>query len=87
MKAYRIHNTVIAANVEEEACEFYRREIDGTPPGVIEGLFPSMEVCCADGTVKAIRDRINEEMDARNAWLIMGVPCELHWPFVIGTIP
>jgi hypothetical protein len=87
MKAYKINNLVIAADIEEEACEFYRREIDGAPPGMIEELFPSMELYCEDGTVKTIRDRINEELDARNEWLRMGIPCDIHFPFVIGTLP
>jgi hypothetical protein len=86
MQAYRIHKIVIAADIEEEACEFYRREIGGTLPDVIEELSPSMDVCCDDGTIKTIKARINEELDARNDWLRMGIPCELHWPFVIGTL-
>lgn len=87
MKAFKINNMVIAADIEEEACEFYRREIDGATPGTIEELLPSMELYCEDGTVKTIRDRINEELDARNEWLRMGIPCDLYFPFVIGTLP
>lgn len=87
MQAYRIHNLVIAADVDEEAREFYRREIGGTPPEATEELSPSADVRCKDGTLKTIRDRINEEMDARNDWLRMGIPCELHWPFLIGELP
>jgi hypothetical protein len=78
---------VIAADIVEEACEFYRKEIGGTLPDVIEELPYLMEVCCEDGTVKTIKARIDEELDARNAWLIMGIPCELLRPFVIGTLP
>jgi hypothetical protein len=78
---------VIAADTAEEACALYREEIGDTPPDVIEELPSLMEVCCDDGTVKTVKERINEEMDARNSWLIMGVPCELHRPFVIGTLP
>jgi hypothetical protein len=32
MQAYRIHKMVIAADIAEEACEFYRKEIGGTLP-------------------------------------------------------
>jgi hypothetical protein len=32
MQAYRIHKIVIAADIAEEACAFYREEIGGTPP-------------------------------------------------------
>jgi len=78
---------VIAADTAEEACAYYREEIGGTLPAVIEELPYSMEVCCDDGTVKAVKARINEELDARSSWLIMGIPCELHRPFVIGTLP
>jgi hypothetical protein len=93
MQAYKIHNLIIVADIKEEACDFYRQEIGGELPDtpnvidVIEELPSVMEVCCDDGTVKTIKTRINEEMDTRNAWLNMGVPCELHWPFVIGTLP
>ena len=69
------------------SCDFYREEIGGTLPAVIEELPYLIEVCCEDGTVKTVKARINEEMDARNSWLIMGIPCELHRPFVIGTLP
>ncbi len=93
MQAYKINKLVIAADIKDEACDFYRQEIGGNLPDMpdmadmIEELPPSMEVCCDDGTVKTIKTRINEELDARNAWLNMGVPCDLHWPFVIGTLP
>jgi hypothetical protein len=87
MQAYRIHKMVIAADIAEEACDFYRNEIGGTLPDVIEEMPYLMEVCCDDGTVKTIKARINEELDARNAWLRMGIPCDLHRPFVIGTLP
>ncbi|MCX5829999.1 MAG: hypothetical protein NTV58_18680 [Deltaproteobacteria bacterium] len=87
MQAYKIHKLVIAADIKEDACDFYREEIGGTLPDVIEELPSSMEVCCDDGTFKTIKARINEELDNRNTWLRLGVPCDLHWPFVIGTLP
>lgn len=87
MQAYRIHKMVIAADTKEEACEFFREEIGGSPPDVIEELTYLIEVCCDDGTVKTIKERINEELDCRNSWLRLGIPCELHRPFVIGTMP
>ena len=90
MQAYRIHKLIIVADIKEEACDFYRQEIGGDMPDIsdlIEELHSSLEVCSEDGTFKTIKTRINEEMDARNAWLNMGVPCDLHWPFVIGTLP
>ena len=73
--------------IAEEDCAFYREEIGGTLPDVIEELPYLIGVCCDDGTVKTVKARINEELDTRNSWLIMGIPCELHQPFVIGTLP
>jgi hypothetical protein len=93
MQAYRIHKLIIVADIKEEACEFYRKEIGGDLPDMpdvidaIEELPFLMEVCCDNGTFKTIKTHINEELDTRNAWLNMGVPCDLHWPFVIGTLP
>lgn len=90
MQAYRIHKLVIAADFLEEALDFYHQEIAGALPDagdVIEELPYLTELRCEDGTVKAIKTRINEELDTRNAWLNMGIPCDLHWPFVIGTLP
>ena len=87
MRAWRIHSTVIAADIAEEAREFYREEVGGAPPDTIEEADYSATVTCPDGTTRTVKERIHEEMDARNAWLRMGVPCELHWPFVIGTLP
>ena len=65
MQAYRIHNMVIAADTAEEACTFYREDIGGTLPDVIEELPYLIEVCCDDGTVKPVKACINEEMDAK----------------------
>jgi len=87
VQAYRIHNLVIAADIKAEAGEFYLQEIGGDLPDIIDELSPEQEVECDAGDLKTIRDRINEEMDNRNAWLRMGVPCELHWPFVVGRLP
>jgi hypothetical protein len=87
MQAYRIQNIVIAADIPEEAQDFYHEEIGGGLTDKAEEVPCTMEVSCTDGTIKTVKERINEEMDARNAWLMMGVPCELHWPFVIGTLP
>jgi len=87
MKGYRIHKIVVAADSEAEACAYYGAEIGGTLPDVIEELPYLTEVCCDDGAIKTVKDRINEELDTRNSWMIMGVPCELYFPFVIGTLP
>ena len=87
MQGYRINKIVIAADTEEEACTYYCREMGGTKPDVIEELPYLSEILCDDGAMKTIKDCVNEEMDARNDWLRMGVPCDLHCPFVIGKLP
>jgi hypothetical protein len=86
MQAYRINNAVIAADVSDEARDFFLVEIGGPLPADIIEVHYLTEVFCTDGTVKTVRERINEELDARNAWLRMGIPCELHEPFVVGTL-
>ena len=86
MQAYRIHNTVIAADIPDEARDFFLDEIGGPLPDDIIEVHYLTEIFCADGAVKTIKERINAELDARNAWLNMGIPCELHHPFVVGTL-
>ncbi len=83
MKAFRIDQCVIVADVSEEAVEFYRREISGSSPRTVEELESSHEILCADGEVRTVRIIINDEMERRSTWLRMGVPCELHWPFLV----
>jgi len=90
MQGYKINEIVIAADTKEEACTYYCKEIGGMLPDVpdaIEELPYLSHVCCEDGTMKTIKERVNEEMDARNDWLKLGIPCELHDPFVIGKLP
>ncbi|MDI9571372.1 MAG: hypothetical protein QM278_11790 [Pseudomonadota bacterium] len=87
MQAFQIRELVIAADIAAEAREFYRCEIGGDPPETIIVASPDLQVRCHDGTLKTVRDRINEELDARNSWLRMGVPCDLHWPFIVGARP
>ena len=86
MQAYRINNAVIAADIPEEARDCFLEEIGGPLPAAIIEVHYLTEIFCMDGTVKTVKERINEELDARNAWLRMGIPCELHHPFVVGTL-
>jgi hypothetical protein len=86
MQAYRINHTIIAADIPDEARDCFLEEIGGPPPDEIIEVHVSTEVFCQDGAVKTVRERINEELDARNDWLRMGIPCELHQPFVVGTL-
>jgi len=83
MEAFRIGDHVIAADTEEDARLFYREEVGKVPPAVIEQLSVSLEVPAGEGKSSAIRDLMNKIMDERCAWLRMGVPCELHYPFIV----
>lgn len=83
MRAYQVDHTVIVADIPEEAREFFIREIAGRIPGVVEELHSSHEILCGDGIVRTVKTIINDEMERRNEWLRLGVPCELHWPFVV----
>jgi hypothetical protein len=86
MQVFRIGDHVIAADSEEEARNFYRAEIGKDPPPVIEELSVSVEVPAGEGKTITIRDLMNRVLDERNAWLRMGVPCELHFPFVVAKL-
>lgn len=80
MKAFRIGDYIVAADVEEEAVQFFGDETGAPPPGPV--LEMGVEEIIPDGGLM-IKDIINQVMDERNAWLRMGVPTELHWPFFI----
>jgi hypothetical protein len=86
MEAYRIGDHVIAADTEEDARHFYQEEVGKEPPAAIEQLGVSLEVPAGEGKTAAIRDLMNKIMDERCAWLRMGVPCDLHFPFVVAKL-
>jgi hypothetical protein len=86
MEAYRIGDHVIAADTEEDARLFYKHEVGKDPPPVIEELGVSLEVPAGEGNTSTIRDLINKTMDERSAWLRMGVPCDLHYPFIVSKL-
>ena len=86
MEAYRIGNHVIAADTEEDALRFYGEEVGRDAPTAVEALSISMEVPAGEGQTVAIRDLMNRIMDERCAWLRMGVPCDLHFPFIITKL-
>jgi len=83
MRAYQVDHCVIVADIPEEAREFFIREIAGRIPRVVEELASSHEIRCGDGMVRTVKTIINDEMERRNEWLRLGVPCELHWPFPV----
>jgi hypothetical protein len=85
MQCYRINHCIIAADLVEEAEQFFCEEVGGPIESIAE-VSVYTEVSHDDGTVTTVRDLMNEELDRRNEWLRMGVPCELHWPFVVVKI-
>ncbi len=85
MLAYRINRCIVVADIAEEAEMFFCEEV-GEPIESIEEVSVYTEVLRHDGTVTTVRDLMNEELDRRNGWLRMGVPCELHWPFIVVKV-
>lgn len=85
MQAYRINHCIVVADIVEEAEQFFCEEV-GEPIESVAEVSVYTEVSRDDGTVTTVRDLMNEELDRRNAWLRMGVPCELHWPFIVVKI-
>ncbi len=86
MEAYRIGDHIIAADTEEDARHFYKEEVGKDAPPEVEVWNISLEVPAGGGQTATIRDLMNKIMDERCAWLRMGVPCDLHWPFVITKL-
>ncbi len=83
MDVFKIGDHVIAADTEEDARHFYQEEVGKVPPADIEEMSISFVVPAGEGKTAMIRDLVNKIMDERNAWLRMGVPCELHFPFIV----
>ena len=46
----------------------------------------SLEVPAGEGKTATIRDLINKVMDERSTWLRLGVPCDLHFPFIVAKL-
>jgi hypothetical protein len=86
MEAFRIGDHVIAADTEEDARLFYKHEVGKDPPLFVEELSVSLEVPAGEGKAASIRDIMNKVLDERNAWLRLGVPCDLHFPFVVAKL-
>ncbi len=87
MKAYRIGNCIIAADVIHDARLFFSTEIGDPLPDHIEEMDWLTEVPGEDGTIKTIKAIVNETLDERNAWLRLGVPCDLYFPFLVARLP
>ena len=86
MKAYKMGPYVVCAEVLDDAQKFFCHEIGDPLPQHIEEMEWDCEVCCESGETSTIRDLINKVLDERNAWLRMGIPCDLYWPFIVTRI-
>ncbi|HVO68160.1 MAG TPA: hypothetical protein VMT12_16920 [Syntrophales bacterium] len=87
MKAYKINKYIICADTQEEAKGFFRNECREPLPAHIEEMGWECAITCESGENTTIRDIINCVLDERNTWLRMGVPCDLHHPFIIVKLP
>ncbi|HYA14957.1 MAG TPA: hypothetical protein VEF33_11515 [Syntrophales bacterium] len=87
MNAYKINNYIICADMLDEAKAFFRDEVGELLPAHVEEMGWECVVPCEGGENTTIKDIINRVLDERNAWLRMGVPCELHYPFIIAKLP
>jgi len=87
MNAYKINKYIICADVLDEAKHFFQDEVGEPLPPNIEKMEWECVVPCESGENETIRDIINRVLDERNAWLRMGVPCDLHCPFIIVKLP
>jgi hypothetical protein len=87
MKAYRIGVHIIAADFMDDAKAFFLDEVGEPLPSLIEELDWLAEVPCEDGTTATIKSIVNRTLDERNAWLRMGIPCDLYCPFIVARLP
>jgi len=87
MNAYKINKYIICADVLDEAKAFFRGEVGEPIPDHIEEMSWDFVVPCESGGNSTVRDIVNRILDERNDWLRMGIPCDLHVPFIIAKLP
>ena len=87
MNAYKFNNYIICADMLDEAKAFFNAEVGEPLPADIVEMGWECVVPCENGEASTIKDIINRVLDERNAWLRMGVPCDLHCPFIIAKLP
>jgi hypothetical protein len=87
MQAYRIGKYIIAADFIDDAIQMFIHEIGEALPDVIEEVDFDENVECDDGRIITIKEFINEELDNRQAWQLLGIPCETYRPFIIKVLP
>jgi len=86
MQAYRIGKYIIAADIIDDAKNMFINEINAALPNEIEEVGFDENVECDDGRIITIKEFINEELDKRQAWQRLGIPCETYRPFVIKVL-
>jgi len=87
MEAYKIGKYIIAADLQEDAEKLFIHEIGETlPEEAIEEVSLQLEICCDDGRVMTVKEIINEELDKRQEWRRMGLPCETYRPFIVKIL-
>jgi hypothetical protein len=87
MSAYKINKYIICADVLDEAKALFRDEVGDPIPDHVEEIGWDCMVPSESGENRTIRDIINRVLDERNEWLRMGIPCDLHSPFIIAKLP
>jgi len=83
MEAYKIENYIIAADLPEDAENMFVHDLGGTLPVTTEEIDINESITREDGRVMTIKEIINEELDDRQQWRLLGVPCETYRPFLI----
>ncbi len=86
MKAFKIENYIIAADLIEDAMNLFKHDISGYYPEIVEEVDINDEIKSEDGCVMTIKEIINETLDERQAWCRMGIPCEVYRPFLIRKL-
>lgn len=85
MKAFKIEDYIIIADLIEDAMNMFKYEISGYYPEIVTELDLNDEIKCEDGRVMTVKEIINETLDERQAWLRLGIPCEVYRPFLVRT--
>ncbi len=86
MKAFKIENHIIAADLMEDAINMFKHEVSGDVPEDVENVDLNDEIECEDGRIMTVKEIINEILDERQAWMRMGFVCEIYRPFLIRKL-
>ena len=86
MKAFKIENHIIAADLMEDAINMFKHEVSGDVPEDVENVDLNDEIECEDGRIMTVKEIINETLDERQTWVRMGFLCEVYRPFLIRKL-